>query len=86
MLWSIECNETISAISTGYDGLVPLRSGSCFWLIPREDAKSRDIPNANPTIIESLDPEQVEALIEVLVRLMVQTAQTDLTPEESDHD
>ena len=46
----------------------------------------RDIPNANPTIIESLDPEQVEALIEVLVRLMVQTAQTDLTPEESDHD
>ena len=46
----------------------------------------RDIPNASPTIIESLDPEQIEALLEVLVRLIAQTAQNDLTSEESDHE
>lgn len=46
----------------------------------------RDIPNASPAIIESLDPEQVDALLEVLVRLIAQTAQNDLTPEESDND
>ncbi len=46
----------------------------------------RDIPNASPTIIESLDPEQVDALLEVLVRLIEQAAQSDLTAEESDND
>jgi len=46
----------------------------------------RDIPNASPTITESLDPKQIDALLEVLVRLIEQTAQSDLTAEESDHD
>ncbi len=46
----------------------------------------RDIPNANPMIIESLDPEQIDALLKVLIRLIEQTAQNDLTPEESDND
>ena len=46
----------------------------------------RDIPNASPTITESLDPKQIGALLEVLVRLIVQTAQNDLTAEESDND
>ncbi len=35
----------------------------------------RDIPNTRPTITESLDPEQVGALLEMLVRLIEQTAQ-----------
>ena len=46
----------------------------------------RDIPNASPTITESLDPKQIDTLLEVLIRLIEQTAQNDLTPEESDHD
>ncbi len=46
----------------------------------------RDIPNTSPTIIQSLDPEQIDALLEVLVRLIEQTAQNGLTPEESDND
>lgn len=46
----------------------------------------RDIPNASPIVVESLDPEQVDALLEMLVRLIAQTAQADIIPEESNDD
>ena len=46
----------------------------------------QDIPTASPTVVESLDPEQIDALLEVLVRLIAQTAQADVIAEESNDD
>ena len=46
----------------------------------------KEIPNPTPVITETLDPDQFDALLEVLVRLIAQTVQEQLTPEGSEDD
>jgi hypothetical protein len=44
----------------------------------------RDLPSPSPTALDSLDPEQVDAVVEVLIRLIAQAAQFELAKEDSD--
>lgn len=45
-----------------------------------------DSPNPATAIIETLDPEQLDAVLDVLIRLIAQTAQADLLVEENHDD
>ena len=44
----------------------------------------RDLPSPSPTALDSLDPVQVDAVLEVLIRLIAQAAQSELAKEDSD--
>jgi hypothetical protein len=46
----------------------------------------RDLPSPSPspTALDSLEPEQVDAVLEVLIRLIAQTAQPELAKEDND--
>jgi len=44
----------------------------------------RDLPSPSPTALDSLDPDQVDAVLEVLIRLIAQTAQSELAKEDND--
>ncbi len=46
----------------------------------------RDLPSPGPTALDSLDPKQVAVVLEALIRLIAQTAQSELAEGDSDDD